>query len=402
MSGIRTRTFPTRAPINANIELYAAAMAEVAKANGVQFVDLLCSLAAAVCRSRRQGQSLTINGIHSHAEGDRLLAPIMYRGAVWRAAPPRRRSRKAAPAAIIDKNEQWHARYRTVDGYNVYGGRSQMAFPDEPRRPEDHQLQGDAGGDVAARRADRQPRQAHLVGRGGKAMLRSMTPSFRRSRRWPPTTPAPIRTVVAVPQRRRSDREDDASPQGCKVNLFASEEQFPELVKPVQMAWDTKGRLWVSVWPNYPERTPDLKDGDSILIFEDTKGTGKADKCTHFIDGLNCPTGFQFYKDGILLMQAPDLWYVRRSTDGSGKANAMERVLMGMDSADSITPPTQWCSIPAGRLISATASSTARRLKPPKDRSATRTAASTASSRDTGRFERYAALRFCQPARPRV
>src|SRR6185437_5266126 len=97
---------------------------------------------------------------------------------------------------------------------------------------------------------------------------------------------------------------------GCKVHLFASEEQFPELIKPLQMAWDTKGRLWVSVWRNYPERTPGSKVGDSILIFEDTKGTGHADKCTHFIDDLNAPTGFQFYKDGILLMQAPDVWYV--------------------------------------------------------------------------------------------
>ncbi len=31
-----------------------------------------------------------------------------------------------------------------------------------------------------------------------------------------------------------------------KVNLFASEEKFPELVNPVQMAFDTRGRLWVS------------------------------------------------------------------------------------------------------------------------------------------------------------
>ena len=74
----------------------------------------------------------------------------------------------------------------------------------------------------------------------------------------------------------------------CKINLFASEEQFPELVNPVQMAWDTKGRLWVAAWQNYPERTPTSTVGDSILIFEDTKGTGHADKGTHFIDGLNC------------------------------------------------------------------------------------------------------------------
>jgi hypothetical protein len=39
---------------------------------------------------------------------------------------------------------------------------------------------------------------------------------------------------------------------GMKVNLFASEEQFPELASPVQMAFDTKGRLWVAAWPTYP------------------------------------------------------------------------------------------------------------------------------------------------------
>ena len=122
--------------------------------------------------------------------------------------------------------------------------------------------------------------------------------------------------------------------KGCQVNLFASEERFPELVNPVQMAFDTKGRLWVAAWPSYPERTPTSTTGDSLLVFEDTNGDGKADKVTHFLDDLNCPTGFQFYKDGVLVMQAPDLWFVR-DTDGDGKADWKERVLMGMDSADS-------------------------------------------------------------------
>ncbi|MCC6819671.1 MAG: HEAT repeat domain-containing protein, partial [Verrucomicrobia subdivision 3 bacterium] len=122
--------------------------------------------------------------------------------------------------------------------------------------------------------------------------------------------------------------------KGCKVTLFASEEQFPELVSPVQMAFDTKGRLWVAAWPSYPERTPTSTVGDKLLVFEDTNGDGKADKVTTFLDDLNCPTGFQFYKDGVLVMQAPDLWFVR-DTNGDGKADWKERVLMGMDSADS-------------------------------------------------------------------
>src|SRR5690606_9766696 len=49
---------------------------------------------------------------------------------------------------------------------------------------------------------------------------------------------------------------------GVKINVFASEKDFPELANAVQMAWDTKGRLWVSVWPNYPERTPTSALGD--------------------------------------------------------------------------------------------------------------------------------------------
>jgi hypothetical protein len=74
---------------------------------------------------------------------------------------------------------------------------------------------------------------------------------------------------------------------GMQVNLFADEKRFPNLVNPVQMAWDTRGRLWVAVWPNYPERTPTSKVGDKLLIYEDTNGDGKADKETVFMDDLN-------------------------------------------------------------------------------------------------------------------
>ena len=31
-------------------------------------------------------------------------------------------------SVINEKNAEWHARYRTVDGYNVYGGRSALAY----------------------------------------------------------------------------------------------------------------------------------------------------------------------------------------------------------------------------------------------------------------------------------
>src|SRR5204863_71040 len=109
-------------------------------------------------------------------------------------------------------------------------------------------------------------------------------------------------------------------------------------------------RLWVAAWRNYPERTPTSKKGDSLLIFEDTDGDGKADKCSTFIDDLNAPTGFQFYKDGVLVMQAPSLWFVR-DTDGDGKADWKERILMGMDSADSHHTANAICYEPGGAIF---------------------------------------------------
>jgi len=59
---------------------------------------------------------------------------------------------------------------------------------------------------------------------------------------------------------------------------------------------------------------------DKILILEDTKGTGKADKCTVFADHLHCPTGFEFYNGGVLVAQAPGLMFLKDSK-GDGKAD---------------------------------------------------------------------------------
>src|SRR5207237_9330639 len=125
--------------------------------------------------------------------------------------------------------------------------------------------------------------------------------------------------------------------KGMKVTLFASEKEFPELAKPVQMQFDAKGRLWVAVWPSYPHWKPKEEMNDKILILEDTKGTGRADKCTVFADHLHCPTGFEFYNGGILVAQAPDLMFLKDSK-ASGKADYRERALSGIDSADTHHP----------------------------------------------------------------
>ena len=161
--------------------------------------------------------------------------------------------------------------------------------------------------------------------------------------------------------------------KNLKINLFASEKEFPELAKPVQMQFDAKGRLWVAVWPSYPHWKPKEEMNDKILIFEDTDGDGKADKMTVFADHLHCPTGFEFYNGGVLVAQAPDLMFLK-DTDGDGKADLRGRVLSGLDSADRTTRRTVSPSIRAAHLFPG------RHLPPHAGRDALRTAPSAAST----------------------
>src|SRR3954463_16534664 len=332
--------FPDPAAHNSQIRDYATAMGEVAKANGVEFVDLFPVSQAAYAKSK---EPLTVNTLYLTDNGYKALAPGMYQ-AIFNERPA---SMSSAPfqkmvAAVNDKNQEFFKRYRTVDGYNVFGGRSHLKFNGVMNR--DTLLREMEMRDVMTANRDK---RIWAVASGRDLVVKD------------DNLPAPVEVESNKPGKNPDGSHVFLSgeeairhmkvPNGCKVNLFASEEKFPELSKPVQMAFDTRGRLWVAAWPNYPERQPLSKNGDKLLVFEDTNGDGKADKCTPFLDDLNCPTGFQFYKDGVIVVQAPDVWFVR-DTDGDGKGDWRERVLIGMDSADSHHTANALCLDPGGAI----------------------------------------------------
>ncbi len=129
-------------------------------------------------------------------------------------------------------------------------------------------------------------------------------------------------------------------PEGFEIQLFAAE---PQINKPINLACDSRGRVWVSSTVEYPyaaakDRWLDsqgskVRDSrDAIKILEDTDGDCRADKVVDFADGLNIPTGVlpwhkPEHQDGCIAWSIPNIWYFADTT-GDGKADLRE-VLFG-------------------------------------------------------------------------
>jgi glucose/arabinose dehydrogenase/azurin len=406
----RDPNFADPTSINARLSIYTKAMAEVAQDNGILFVDLFNPSQKLFSDAASQGQSLTINGFLLSDAGNKALAPILYQALTGDTAAAASLE-GPSPAmeklrtAIVDKNEMWHSRYRTIDGYNVFGGRSGLAY------------QPGKGAFLQGQRNPEKPYISNYQVMQEEMAVRDVMTANRDKRVWAVAAggdlvvdDSNVPEVEKVPTNKPGEQPDgshaylDAQEaiskmtvhSGMKVNLFADEKQFPELINPVQMAWDTKGRLWVSAWRNYPERTPWSKQGDSLIVLEDTDGDGKADKVTTFLDDLNAPTGFQFYKDGVLVMQAPDLWFVR-DTDGDGKADWKERVLMGMDSADSHHTANAICHDPGGAIYLSDGVFHRTQVETPDGPVRNLDAAIYRYEPNTAKFERFVSYGFANP-----
>src|ERR1043166_8522585 len=345
--------FPDPAPINRQLEPYVKAMREVAAANNVPFVDLFAASQKAYASAKKP---LTINGIHLSDDGYKALAPAMFAQVFGESAGSMDSTGfENLREAINEKNKVWFSRYRTVDGYNVYGGRSKEAYAPGKRQIQDRNPEPPYVSNFQVMQREMSQRDVMTGNRDKRVWARAQGGDLAvKDDNLPKPVELPTNKPAATPDGSHVFLGGEEAmkfmkvPPGCKLQFIASEKEFPELVKPVQMAFDTKGRLWVAAWKNYPERTPTSTDGDKLLVF-DLNTDGSVKKMTTFLDDLNCPTGFQFYKDGVIVMQAPDLWFVR-DTDGDGKADQKIRILNGMDSADSHHTANSICYEPGGAI----------------------------------------------------
>jgi len=123
-----------------------------------------------------------------------------------------------------------------------------------------------------------------------------------------------------------SPQEEQATftlPPGFEIQLFAAE---PDIQKPMNMAFDANGRLWLTDTVEYPYPVAEGKRGrDTVKILEDTNGNGHADKITTFADGLNIPIGIYPYRNGAIVWSIPNIWFLR-DTDGDGRADKREKL----------------------------------------------------------------------------
>jgi putative membrane-bound dehydrogenase-like protein len=126
-------------------------------------------------------------------------------------------------------------------------------------------------------------------------------------------------------------------PPDFEAKLFAAE---PDIAKPIWLAWDERGRLWIAETFDYPNNMLSPEQGhDRIVICEDTKGQGKADKFTVFAEQLSVPTSFVFANGGVIVVHSGRTEYLK-DTDGDGKADVRQVLFTGWGTNDTHAGPS--------------------------------------------------------------
>ena len=350
---------PDAKAMNEQIKLYADAVKAVAEKRAIAFVDLFSSTQNNFT-DKGAGLRYTNDGSHLNEVGDKLVAArlaIDLLGKSQRPSSVTTEQHEKLRAAVNDKSFVHQQDYRMVNGWYVYGGRRTFDTETFPR-------------EYVKLRAMAAVRDRYIWDIAqGKKVADKPDDSKTGELFVPPTRFGNPGQKYSEAKELRYLSPDEfikscTVPPGLEIKLFADETMFPELAKPVQMNFDNKGRLWVSCMPNYPQWKPgDPPPNDRLLILEDTNGDGKADKCTTFYDKLHCPTGFEFWNGGVLVMSQPRILWLK-DNNGDDKADQVECVFDGW-ATDDTHHRGGWEFSPGGQLHLLEGISTSTTLETP-------------------------------------
>jgi glucose/arabinose dehydrogenase/lysophospholipase L1-like esterase len=316
---VKRHGLPDGVKTNENLKLYTQVMLRVAARHKVPCIDLFNPTLKAMADSK---QPLTINGVHLNEHGDQVVGEILDRALFG--LPPKAQNEQKIDVArlraeVNEKNLQFFYDHRSVNGFYIYGGRKEpfgvVNFPAEFAK--------------LRKMIANRDRRIWEVAQGKKISSVIDDSNTGELTRIETNFKTPV--LLTTPEESRKKMK---LAEGYEVNLFASEEEFPDLQNPVQFAFDAKGRLWVTTMPSYPQYLPGTPVNDKILILEDTNGDCKADKQTVFADKLHVPTGIELGDGGCYVAQQPNLVFLK-DTNGDDVADERTIVLHGFDSADS-------------------------------------------------------------------
>ena len=326
---LETPDLPDGKAQNERLEAYTEVMKEVAEANSVPFVDLFSTSKRLYGRA---DEPLTINGIHLNAEGNREIAEVIIRELYGKVPSMDEDRMEAVRQAVLDKNWHWFNRFRATDGNDVWGSRSVLTFNDQTNYEVlQHELV-----QLDIMTANRDPVIWAAV--HGETLAPDDS-----------NVPGPIAVDSNLDEEQIQEgvskvgkpeylTPDEAMAQmelqdGLEVNLYASEDMFPELVNPVQLGVDTRGRMWAATWETYPKWEPHKPMNDRLVILPDEDRDGVADTLITFAYVHN-PTGFEFWNGGVIVASVPKLLFLK-DTDGDDVADVRIPIMGALGSADT-------------------------------------------------------------------
>jgi putative heme-binding domain-containing protein len=313
---------------NANILRYVQVMQNVATEQKIAFIDVFQATRQAM---ESPGSDLTTNGCHLNEEGNLVFSEALFEKLFGHAPPT---IDEVLRKTIVERDRQYQRRYRPLNTFYYTGGRNKdygyldflpaMKSFDQMVANREQRIWDLAAGKSVGEKVD-------------DSNLEKMPPAdeTRGVNEW--LSPADELKAFRIDPR-------------FEVNLFASEEEFPEIANPIQIRWDARGRLWVSTSITYPHIYPGNEPNDRLVILEDTDLDGKADKSTIFADDLHVPLSFELGDGGVYVSEQPELTFLK-DKNGDDRADEKKLLMSGFGTEDSHHALHDFVWSPDGDLI---------------------------------------------------
>ena len=241
---------------NENLLRYTEAMEEVAKKHQVVFVNAFTPSKKWYAAT---DEPLTIDGSQLTEKGYEKFSVLLADKVFGKASPKAEANKALIQTAVLEKNWFWNNDYKIPNGVHVFGRRYDPFGPDNYPFELEKIRQMTAIRDTAIWEAN-QGKVKDLQAADAKTKaLPEVTTNYN------PEANGSLTYLYG-----EDALKTMKVPEGYKIDLFASEKEFPDLANPVQISFDNKGRLWVATMPSYPHYKPgDKRPADKLIILED-------------------------------------------------------------------------------------------------------------------------------------